>query len=87
MLDGLGHDASDDPLGFLDDLRDEHQRADVPAVATGFATLGDDDVRPAVNRSPGLLDVHHFLHPQAANLMSLINKITWVAHVVEITAG
>jgi hypothetical protein len=51
-------------------------------VATGLAAVGDDDVRPTVNRSPGLLDVHHLLHPQAANLMSLINKITWVAHVV-----
>ena len=68
--------------GDFDDLRDEHQRAHESAVSTCLAPLGDDDVRSAVNRTPGLLDVHHLLHPQAASLMSLIDKITGIAHVV-----
>ena len=45
--------------GDLDDLRDQHQSADEPAVSTGLTTLGDDDVGSAVDRTTCLVDVHH----------------------------
>ena len=66
----------------LDDLRDQHQRADEPAVSTRLATLRDDDVGSAVDRTTCLIEIHHLLHPQAASEVSSIDKLTWIAHVV-----
>ena len=51
-------------------------------MAADLATLGDDDVCSPVDGAAGLFDIHDLLHPQTANLVCLINKITWIAHVV-----
>jgi hypothetical protein len=45
----------------LDDLRDEHQRADVPAVATGSPPWATMMSAPQSTARRGLLDVHHLL--------------------------